>query len=595
VDPQSDFVQWALSPDLNIEEAFCAELLTEQGLSAWKLKHNIDDPDRYRTEVHRERYRLRRLNPAYRAILAEVEVMRAAEMLPDLTSLDHWSSWEDRAVRDFSGLRFCPRLEKLMVAPTELPDLECLRFLPELDDLWLQDANVEDYSALACCPKLRAVHLWLSLSWCDLRALARLPLLENLTLHANLPTLEGVGPLAKVTKVLLTGFGNGRAYLRDAGALPEMPLLREASISPWAHLDGIEKFAALEELTVEGSFADLSPLSRLPNLRKLVLGGERFTDLSPLARAPKLAVLQPWRDMPIDYTPLLESQSLRELLPRYGHEASQEMIGLNAALGGWDTEFLLPEPRPLPPPVYRIVDDGPSPDPRFARREGQRASYLPAALHDSEARWAGARIRSAIDRALRDKSWGTIDSSLHHAASCSLHVTLHAIDAADRLPEVIEACREELAWFRNPWFVCLTVDPEAEWEKDADAWRESAEDEFEDHIAEAHDYVERRRQYLAFLERLRDFRLRQELGEEAPPEKFAPPPEPKEEEESDVLDEDDDWERRQHPQWDEYYMSIHVCEKGVWAFPGFKGKNERLTGKIFEVSERGRAGYEEEE
>jgi hypothetical protein len=595
VDPQSDFVQWALSSDLNIEEAFCAELLTEHGLLAWKIEHKVEDPDLYNWELRNERYRLRRLNPAHRASLAEVEVMRAAEMLPDLTNLDHWTNREDRTLRDFSGLRYCPRLKKIMVAPTDLPDLECLRFLPELDDLWLQDDGVADYSPLAYCAKLTQVHLWLRPSWCDLRGLARLPLLEHLTLHGNLPTLEGVGPLVKVTKVHFNGFGDGRAYLRDATALPEMPLLGEAHIVPWEHLDGIDKFAGLEELTIDGSFTDLSPLSRLPNLRKLVLGGERFTDLSPLARAPKLAVLRPCREMPVDYTPLLESQSLRELLPRYGRDASQEMIGLNAALGGWDSEFLLPHPRELSPPVFRIVDTGPSPDRRFADCVGKRVFDLAAPLHESEARWAGARLKSAIDTALRDKSWGEIDRFGHRAHECLLSVAVHSVDAADRLPEIIEACRAELAWFRNRWIVRLTVDPEAEWEQDPEAWNESERDEFTEHIAEAHDYVERRRQYLAFLERLRDFRIRQELGEEAPPEKFAPPPEPEEKEESDVLDRGDDWERRRHPEWNRYFLLIHICEEGVWGFPGYKGKNERLTGQVFEVSERCRASYEAEE
>lgn len=595
MDPRSGFAEWALSPDLNIEEAFCAELLTELALQEWKGKHKVEDPNRYNWDLKKERQRLRGLNPAHRAILAEEDVSRAAEVLPDLTSLEHWTYRADRTVRDFSGLRFCPRLKRLMVAPTELPDLEWLRFLPELKDLWLQDDNVEDYSPLAFCPGLTQLHLWLAFSWCELGALARLPVLKELTLHGNLPTLEGVGPLLNVTKVLFEGFGNGRAYVRDAGALPEMPRLREARIVPWAHLEGIEKFASLEKLTVEGSFVDLSPLNRLPNLYKLVLGGERFTDLSPLARAPKLAVFQPCREMPIDYTPLLESQSLRELLPRYGREPSQEMIGLNAALGGWDAEFLLAQPRPLPRPVFRIVDTGPSPEPRFADCEGKRIFDLPEPLHDCEGRWAGARMKSAIDRALRDKSWGEINTAEYVAHRCLLSMTVHSIDAADRLPEIIEACRAELAWFRNRWIVRLSVDPEAEWETDPEDWKESSEDEFEQHIAEAHDFVERRRQYLAFLERLRDFRLRQELGEEAPPEQFAPPPERKEEEESDVLDRGEDWERRKHPEWHRYYMSIHICEEGVWGFPGFKGKNERLTGQVFEVSDRGRADYESEE
>jgi len=67
--------------------------------------------------------------------------------------------------------------------------------------------------------------------------------------------------------------------------------------------------------------------------------------------------------MPVNYTPLLDSPSLRELIAAFSHEPSQEMIVVNAALGGWDAEFLLSEPRPLSPAVFRIVDIQPSPGP----------------------------------------------------------------------------------------------------------------------------------------------------------------------------------------------------------------------------------------
>jgi hypothetical protein len=590
-----DFVQWALSPGLGIEEAFCAELLTEYGLIAWQDKNKVHDPDRYDSEKRAEIYRLRRFNPAHRKALSEIDVMRAAETLPELTKLDHWTYARDRPLRDAGGLRFCPRLQHLQIAPSELPDLQWLRFLPELQDMWLQDSETEDYSGLAHCPKLNALHLWLHFSWCDLRALAKLPELESLTLHANLPTLADVGPLKKVAKVHLEGFGGGRAYLRGASDLPDMPLLRTAYIVPWARLDGIEKFSALEELTLEGSLTDLSPLAGLPNLAKLILGGERFTDLAPLARVPRLGVVQLCRELPIDYTPLLESTSLRELQPRYGEEASPEMIGLNAALGGWDAEFLLAEPRPLLEPVFRIRDGEPDGDPRFDSPEGARVLDPGQALHEAEGRWVAARMTAALRRGLGDKNWGEASSHELNAHRCQLDLRLTSIDACDRLPEVIEICRQQLAWLKNRWVLSLNVNPLAEWEADPDEWKDAHEREFEERIADAHDYVERRRQYLAYLERLKEYRLRQELGEETSPEKFAPPPEAEEEEESDVLEEGARWERRDHPRWQEYFMMAEICEEGFWGLAGYKGTNERLTGRVFEVSDRMRAKYDEEE
>jgi len=292
-----EFVSWALGPERTIEEAFCAEILIDQGLVQWKSNNKIDDPDRYNFEVKREYHRRRRLNPAHRRVWSDVEVTRAAEFIPGFTKVDHWTHGEDRPLRDLSALRFCPGLLHLQVAPTELEHLDDLRYLPNLEHLWLQDEILEDLSALACCPQLKTVHLWLDFPWCDLRALAKLPQLEQLTLHGSLPMLEGVGPLLRVTKVLFNGWGNGRAPIRDAHSLPDMPALREAQISPIARLTGFGKYAALEEFTVEGPFKDLSSLADLPEANKLTLGGQHYHDLTPIARMPRLAVLRIAREV----------------------------------------------------------------------------------------------------------------------------------------------------------------------------------------------------------------------------------------------------------------------------------------------------------
>src|SRR5205085_2881522 len=98
--PEPDFVQWALAPELTIEEAFCAEVLVDYGLADWKSKNKVEDPLRYDWEAKREFHRKRRLNPAHRAMLNEIDVMRAAETLPLLTEIRHWTNGEDRALRD---------------------------------------------------------------------------------------------------------------------------------------------------------------------------------------------------------------------------------------------------------------------------------------------------------------------------------------------------------------------------------------------------------------------------------------------------------------------------------------------------------------
>ena len=426
-----------MAPERTLDEAFLAELLIEEGLDRWKAREKIADPLRYDWQAKREHQRRRRLNPAHRKIWSEIDVKRAAEFVCGMQEFRHWTNGEDRDVTDLTALRFCPRMKDLHLAPTELRDLSGLGHLPELEHLWMQDEIIEDLSALALCPRLKSVHLWLTYPWCDLRALAELPNLEQLTLHGNLAILDGVGPLPKVTRVHFNSWGNGRAPIRDGHALPDMPALRDGSVSPIASLAGFGKFAALEEVTFEGPFKSLEPLAALGELRKLTLGGERYHDLSPVARMARLGVLVLAREFPLDYAPLLESDSLRELR-RCGQEPlTPEQAGINAALGGWDRDFLLPEPRPLPRPVFRYVQHRENPPIGFAAPDGTRSEPAPLPVLAAEGKWVAARLDRALIRA-HGRDWGEARSSEHDAKRGHVDVHIHSLEVADQLLEIVE-------------------------------------------------------------------------------------------------------------------------------------------------------------
>ena len=125
------------------------------------------------------------------------------------------------------------------------------------------------------------------------------------------------------------------------------------------------------------------------------------------------------------------------------------------------------------------------------------------------------------------------------------------------------------------------MDPHAQWQRDPEAWKDDIQRDLEDQIEEAKSHAERRRDYLAFLERLQIYRLRQEQGEEPLPEDFAAPAEEEEKADSDLLepskdDVEDPWESEKHPKWHDYYMMVLVCEEGVWVPLGFQHKGERL-------------------
>lgn len=574
------FAAWVLAAERTIEEAFAAELLVDQGIEAWKNKHRVEDPNRYNFELRREGWRRRQLNPAHRRVWAEEEVMRAAEFVPGFTKIDHSTYGADRPLRDLSVLRFCPQLVHLQVAPTELENLEALRYTPALEDLWVQDNLIEDLSALRLCPGLKKVHLWLGFPWCDLRALAELPELESLILHGNLGMLDGVGPLPKVTHILLKGWGHGHAPIRDGHALPDMPGLKDGEISPVARLAGFEKFAACEDLIVEGPFKDLKPLAALSAMNKLTIGGEHYGDLGPIARMQTLAVLRIAREFPLDYTPLLDSASLREVQRCNDKPLTPEQAGINAALGGWDNACLMAAPRPLPEPVFRLFQYL-NPADGFDSPKGQRLVPCPKPTAEAQGKWLAARLEKSMSRKF-GRDWGETYSSDHDAYRGKVDVRIHDIEIADRLSEVVQLLREQLAWLIDRWVIDLTVDPKSQWQKNPEAWKDPIQEEMEEQIEEARSYAERRRDYLAFLERLQRYRLREEQGEAPPAGEFAaPPPEKMEEEDSDLLEPptagvDEDWEAEDHPSWHDYYATMSVSEEGVWAPVGYYKKAERL-------------------
>lgn len=569
-----DFVAWALSGERTLEEAFCAELLVEFGLQAWRKKcGHAEAPD---LDALRERQCRRRLNPAHRAKLDEVDTRLAAQMLLVIKEVNHWTDVEDRPLRNLSGLRFCPQLRKLMISPTEVADLLPLQMLPELEELWIQDELLEDFSALAGCKSLRKVHLWPGFPWCNLQALAALPQLEELVFHGNLPMLEGVGPLPRLTKALLCAGGPGQAPLRNAWMLPHMPALRFAHFDSLSRLDGLGRFPAIEELAISGQYRDLTSLAELTGLRKLILGGENYLDVSPLSRLPQLSTLRFLREYPLDYLPLIHAPKLRQISTSPEEMASVELDGVNAALGGWAVEFALAEPRPLESAVFRIVDMGPFAQPQFAPRAGLRVVASAESIEEAEGQWLSQRVDDAIVEALKDEKWGEVDSCPFAAKRCEIEIRVYRVQAAERLREIVEACRRVLAGINNRWTIDLSVMLEPDGQSAPPLWTDAVQMELEERIARAHAAAQRRREHLGYLERLHQFQLRQGFGEGLSPEEFAAPE--AQEQPVKVTQKALKRGRERHPLADIYFLMGDITEEGFWVYKSYRDAAERLLG-----------------
>ena len=186
------------------------------------------------------------------------------------------------------------------------------------------------------------------------------------------------------------------------------------------------------------------------------------------------------------------------------------------------------------------------------------------------------------------RDWGETYSSSHDALRGTVDVRIHSLDIADRLSEVIALLRRELASLRNRWVADLCVDLHAQWQKDPEAWKDEVQRDLEERIEDAKDHAQRRRDYLAFLERLQIYKLRQERGEEPLPEEFAAPESSEDDEtDSDLMEPpaeglEDTWESEKHPRWHDYYMTLDVCEEGVWVPVGFRESAERTLMRAIE-------------
>jgi hypothetical protein len=582
---QNEFIEWALNPKLGIEEAYGAERLVEAALFRWHVKHKVREPKSY--EEHFEARKRRRLNPAHRARLAHRDVERAAEIVPELLSID-LSCFEDRPLRDLSGLRFLLQLEDLRLTWTEISDLSPLAGLTRLHKLHLSDGEAQDLRPLARCTRLRRLSLQLRQPWPVLEDLAGLNQLEEFEWKGNLLLLETVTRLPRVREAKLTAGYQFDLPLRDCRRLPQMPELRVLEIGSIARLEGIDRWPQLRNLVLGGSLRDLRPLQSLRELTHLTVRSEEVRVVSPLAALPELRRLMVVSEHPIDFSSLAETPRLHEVVMERCEINKMELATLNAVLEPWDEEFAAPQPRRLLPATFcssdvRQFPQVPQPEAEFvATRDADPQ------LHASECRWFARRLQEKLNQLLGADQWGEVSASEHARRVAWLSIS--QLDAAERLEEIVQATQETLAGTRWPWMVQINVNLDREEENNDTASDE--ETEIRQGVAELQELRARRKEKKEYLERLHRMHLKQQEGSEVNPDEFAPPlealpPEPETPEEHEAtpdsivkLFEDD----CSHPLAERLFLFGLITEEGLWVSDRTVRAAEHLLGRTLNRS-----------
>ncbi len=573
-----DFIAWATNPKLNIEEAFCAEVIVEKATELWRMQNRMADPEGL--DLKRERHKKRCLNPAHRIQLNTKDVERAASALDNIQHFSFYASkysHDDRPLRDITGLRFLRSLKDLSLHGVETSDVSVLAGLPQLKKLLLWDEELEDMRPFERCVALESLSLHISQPWPQTTSLERLPELKSFEWRGNVFALEGIGPLPHVTRAKFEGGFQWKLPLRNLLPLPVMPKLRVFELDPVWSIEGIDRWPGITNLTLNGIVRDLRPLHSLTQLTHLTLKTERLRNVQQLVGVPRLKYLLVDSEHPVDFSALTDAPHLHEIEVKRCEINRMEVATLNSVLTPWDDEFAAPEPRTLPPLRFRLVPD----------REAFKGSSAEAASADeieadpgllaSEARWVKRKIASRLNQLLGGKKWGGVDATDSGLRAAS--ITINSLEAAERLPKIIESVRQVLAQSKHRWEVHLHISLESEWSQQ---YPELEKELQKQRLIDEHLQFEKRQQERKeFLERKHRAELLQQEGMKVKPEDFAAPEQSSETEAADSFDNTLQMpdEPEPHPTAEQLNCMARFNEKELVAGQSYGAAIQQLMGR----------------
>lgn len=516
-----DFLAWAFDTSRTVEERLTVEMLVEDNVLVWHLKHQTGRDRSWQEQGERKRQRY--LNPGYEPSYLAEDLERAWEILQERKFWHRSASYQDRLIRDLQVLRFFPELESLELY-CAVADCSPLAQLSQLRKLKLTTAACEDFRPLARCTELRELGLSFQQHWPDFAGLEQLRQLESLELCGNLLALPPglVWPKVRRGRLLCQPLG-----LRSVRDLPQLPNCELATLGGVERLDGIEAWPRLRNLTLQGVVRDFTPLTALRELTWFSQEGAEPLDVAPLAQLPKLQciIFQTSHRFgidkvrPRDFAPLTEAPLLRELRVEGCPPVEAEVKTLNALLLPWDDVFLAATPRPLPK-LRMIV----APREKHPRRADysltpEEGDLMDIGLRQCEERWVVKFVTKVISERLGQRDWGTVSNS---GPSRSLTVTIQSFAVVEKLPVIVAALREALSRLRADYhaqFMISLIAPAPTPTPAQLALEAKLRAQRDDK-----DFEESQREHQEYLDRLHRYELKRQAGEEVSPNEFAPPP-----------------------------------------------------------------------
>lgn len=532
----SDLPAWALDKERTSDERYLLLLLAD---ACGLLKHLRTPQDQRpvtfkRVMCWREQQEAQ-LRPLELPALSRQHAETMAEMAPHLTTfapqLSHGARWIGEAG---AVLRFFPALESLSLGSTSMSDLSFLEALPRLHTLQLGSGELEDLGPLAHCPGLKHLNLVLSgigpphfsppLYWLDTSPLAALQELETLSFYPNPAALAGLS----FPRLTTATFSGESCVQPDCAHLPDMPALRFLTLSGVQTLRGIHRFPELRHLIISGPLRDFGDLPRLAKLDCLEVNTTQGWPrrLEPLAGLPSLIWASFQGEWPRNYWPMAGAPRLCQLEVPKCPVVALEVDAVNAVLPSLDSIFGLPEPRPLKPLRFIAVDHGGDthalPPPQGEPHPDHTAHPKRFQL---ELTWMAKRLRS-IGKRLFDDDKATPTSSHSTYSNRRIDFAVESIDAARRLPEVVDAVRQTLAGSpHRDWQVFFSVNLRLHFEHMTEQQKKWLRQMEEEQDAEDDDFDlekwQAKQQHILETQ----FRLRatEEAGEEPDPEDFEVP------------------------------------------------------------------------
>ncbi|WP_425398352.1 leucine-rich repeat domain-containing protein [Aeoliella sp.] len=441
----ASFVEYALSGELDDDATYTVERLIDRVRwkfedDYWERKSSNDDPWEQAGYVPRIDHRL--VGPA----AEELEKQNWVNLQK--------SNSKERPIRDLAVFQFLPQLAELILSENQIGNLAPLAKCSALRRLHIAECQLTDISNLTLIKSLESLNIAHN-PLTNLAALEQLPALQTLTLSVDqIPAFEALDELPSLRR-LEFAYDDEKRF-ESFMSFPNMPELRVIWGAEVESLEGLERFAKLDNLTnFGGSCPSLEPISKLKHLTHVNILGSDVSDLWLLTGVTALRSFSLHTDCErMDLTPLKSLPKLHEVSIFCADEKLTESAALEATLSSWDEEFLAAEPRYTPSSRLEIVDQKTFDYFDAQARYGVGDDETNEQMLSSELEWLDARLEQVFSHLGED------DYIIPHTwpGGRSRTVVLYSPRAIAAFPTLVTCIQGILATAKNNWIIYFQSD-----------------------------------------------------------------------------------------------------------------------------------------